>query len=118
MPATSAKDEAIHLYRHRADHAIGGYKLPFAEFWAILIELRPLSILLEVLLNFLFFMANVEVGFFYPMRKALLISAVATLSAMTAVMPVQAQETKTITIKSFEEKKERKLNFNRIATNK
>ena len=44
------------------------------------------------------------------MRKALLISAVATLSAMTAVMPVYAQETKTITIKSFEEKKERKLN--------
>ena len=44
------------------------------------------------------------------MRKALLISAVVTLSAMTAVIPVQAQETKTITIKSFEEKKERKLN--------
>ena len=64
MPATGAKVEAIHLYRHRTDHAIGGLKLPFAEFWAILIELRPLSILLEVLLNFLFFMANVEVGFF------------------------------------------------------
>ena len=91
MPATDGKDEAIHLYRHRADHAIGGLKLPFAEFWAILIELRPLSILLVVLFNFLFFMANVKVGFFYPMRKALLISAVATLSAITAVMPVQAQ---------------------------
>ena len=51
-----------------------------------------------------------EEAFSYPMRKALLISAVATLSAMPAVMPVQAQETKTITIKSFEEKKERKLN--------
>ena len=55
-------------------------------------------------------MASMEEGYSYPMRKALLISAVVTLSAMTAVMPVQAQETKTITIKSFEEKKERKLN--------
>ena len=50
-------------------------------------------------------MASMEEAFSYPMRKALLISAVATLSAMPAVMPVQAQETKTITIKSFEEKK-------------
>ena len=54
-------------------------------------------------------MASMEEAFSYPMRKALLIQ-VATLSAMTAVMPVQAEETKTITIKSFEEKKERKLN--------
>ena len=57
-----------------------------------------------------FFMASMEEAFFYPMRKALLISAVVTLSAMTAVMPVQAQETITITTKSFEEKKESKLN--------
>ena len=55
-------------------------------------------------------MASMEEGFSYPMRKALLISAVVTLSAMTAAMHVQAQETKTITIKSFEEKKEGKLN--------
>jgi len=44
------------------------------------------------------------------MRKALLLSAVVTLSAMTAVTPVQAQETITITTSSFEEKKESKLN--------
>ena len=55
-------------------------------------------------------MASVKVATPYQMRKAVLLSAVVTLSAMTAVMPVQAEETKTITIKSFEEKKERKLN--------
>ena len=43
MPATGAKDEAIHLYRHRPDHALGELKWPFAEFWAILIAFRPLS---------------------------------------------------------------------------
>ena len=42
------------------------------------------------------------------MQKALLLSAVVTLSAMTAVMPVHAQETQTRA--SFEEKKESKLN--------
>ena len=57
-----------------------------------------------------FFMASMEEAFFCPMRKALLLSAVVTLSVMTAVMPVQAQETITITTKSFEEKKESKLN--------
>ena len=55
-------------------------------------------------------MASVKVATPYQMRKAVLLSAVVTLSAMTAVIPVQAQETKTITIKSFEEEKERKLN--------
>ena len=49
-----------------------------------------------------------EESFSYPMRKTLLLSAVVTLSAMTAVMPVHAQETQTRA--SFEEKKERKLN--------
>ena len=53
-------------------------------------------------------MASVKVATPYQMRKAVLLSAVVTLSAMTAVMPVQAQET--ITRESFEEKKERKLN--------
>ena len=55
-----------------------------------------------------FFMASMEEAFSCPMRKALLLSAVVTLSAMTAVMPVHAQETQTRA--SFEEKKERKLN--------
>ena len=55
-------------------------------------------------------MASVKAATPYQMRKAVLLSAVVTLSAMTAVIPVQAQETKTITIKSFEEEKERKLN--------
>ena len=53
-------------------------------------------------------MASVKVATPYQMRKAVLLSAVVTLSAMTAVMPVHAQETQTRA--SFEEKKERKLN--------
>jgi len=44
-----------------------------------------------------------------PMKKAVLMTAVATLYALTTAIPVQADEAAKKTAKSFEEKKEQKL---------